>query len=311
MVVGANRGQLPLIVFGAPEDISASPWTDLGTSPGVTGSQADPLGGTDAYLITDNDAASAEGRRSESFVLNEAVSSVALFMKAGTAAASEFILRDITGAANKVIGRVTWTGPTLSVSAGTGTAFDLISLGNSWYLAIISGITTVAGNSHQFWVYGATSSATSVGTTIYFLSNCLVPGLHLDQAKAMGMPSDGSRWIHGTTGVEEAWITGTDQYLKGVIRWIPAELTQLPHVATGWNGDNEFTGVDVGWDDFLNTWARDKQTFAWVPKRSAASSNVVSYLVEPMEGEPELEDDFSYRLAIELRSSTGAKYKGY
>lgn len=311
MSIGINRGKPPLIAFGTPEDVSASPWTNLGTSPGVTGSQADPFGGTGAYLITDNDGATAEGRRSGTFTIDDTISTIMVFMKAGTASASEFILRDITGAANKCIGRIIWSGPTLSIVGGTGTAFDLVSLGNSWYLAIISNITTVSGNTHQFWIYGAKSSAATTGTTLYYIRSSLLIGDPLDRANAFGAPREGSEFLQTDGGVEDAWITGIDQLLMGGIRWIPAELQEVPRPGSPWNGDGDFATVNLGWDHFLNDWAREKQTFLWVPNRAIADENVSSYLVEPMQGNPGLEADFTRQLNFIIRSSDGSKYKGY
>jgi hypothetical protein len=86
-------------------------------------------------------------------------------------------------------------------------------------------------------------------------ANTLTLGYPLDAAVAYSLPREGSEWVQASSGVEDAWITGHDQYLRGIVRWIPREdrLTPEGRLATGWDGPN-------GWRAFLE-WARAKNPF--------------------------------------------------
>ena len=85
----------------------------------------------------------------------------------------------------------------------------------------------------------------------------LVFGLPLENALAFPRPAEGSAWAISDAGVEDAWITGTDYFLRGVIRRIPRDRQLNPAPATGWNESN---GVEA-W----LTWMRGKNIGRYYP----------------------------------------------
>jgi len=305
-----NRGKYPLIIFGAAEDLSV--WSVSGT-PIVTGSQADPVGGTDAYLVNDNDGAAVEYIYDSPVFTIDGTQAVMFMLKEGTAALTEWVLRDTTAATDRAVLRVTWVTHVLSIASGSGQAIALIDIGNGYYLGYATIDNIVAANTHELRLYPAGTVASATGTVTAYLRHTLLLGEHLDQANAFGQPSEDSEWETTPSGVEDAWIVNTFQYLSGSVRWIPRAPQALPRPASPWNGDGELTGVNTGWEYFLNSWARDKQTFLWVPNRSDASINVLSYLHDPMQENPLLETDFTRRIdGFTLKAATiGDKYRGY
>ena len=101
---------------------------------------------------------------------------------------------------------------------------------------------------------------------------------------------------------------GTDYHLAGDIRWIPDSPTDTPAIVSGWYGDNESTGVNCGVAAML-TAGRDKQSLLWVKDRSDCTTYTSGYLVQPMNGRPDLEGNWRRKFGIELRSTS--VYRGY
>lgn len=311
MALGVNRGKAPLLAYGAIQDLDASPWISVGT-PGLTPGQSDPFGGTDGVTVNDDSAGAVEGLQGPSAAVKSGVPvPITVFLKQGTSSVSHFVLRDVTAGNDRTVFQVTWSTKVVTVLSGTGSIGGLISVGGSWWLAIVSG-TPPNANAYAIRLLGATTTASATGTTVYFVRSALITAEAIDRANAWSEPRIGSRFIQGADGAEDAWITGQDHRLSGTVRWIPAEVQDTPRPASAWNGQGGLgAGIGVGWNDFLTSWGRDKQTFLWVPDRSIASTHVSSYLEEPMKGEPSLEQDFSRSLNFRFRSSDGSQYSGY
>ena len=308
MPVGVNRGKAPLIAYGAFEDLST--WQTVGT-PVITTGQADPFGGTDAYLLDDNDGAAAE-IVFETFVVATALDQpVAVFLREGTAAVTDVDFRDQTATTLRHTVRITCATGIVTTVSGAGVIIQPIALGGGWFLLLFTANSIVAGNTHAVRIHPAGTTASNTGTVTAYVRSVLVMGEALDNANAWTQPREGSRFSQGADGTEDAWIIGDDHKLKGVVRWIPPTFQQNPRTASGWDGRAPFAGVDTGWNAFLTDWARDKQTFLWTPDRSVSTLNIDSYLESPMKGAPPLEDDFTRRLDLMLRSSDGLIYEGY
>jgi hypothetical protein len=130
--------------------------------------------------------------------------------------------------------------------------------------------------------------------------NTLNVGYPLDNWATFADPREGFQTTRAPSGVEDAWDVQDDYYLAADLRWIPAANTAAP-LATGWDG---VTGVRA----FL-AWARRKNLVRFYPDATSGTF-IDSYLVDPMSGEPPLEDDGTRRIRLVLRSATTA-FEGY
>lgn len=127
----------------------------------------------------------------------------------------------------------------------------------------------------------------------------------LDNPIAYSAPREGSEWDEGGTGVEDAWILGTDQFLEGDVPFIHTNTGDNINatIATGWDGA-------TGWRAFLE-WARQKNQFRWYPDRTSGTF-VLCYLVEPMNGAPQLDEgDGTRRLHLKIRTADDSPFTGY
>ena len=305
----SNRGKFPAIVFGTAAGIGS--WTPTGT-PVVTTGQSDPVGGTEAVKLEDDDGAGIEGVLSPTFVpLTSEDLWVGVFVKEDTAATTEFRIRDTTAAFTRVTARITWSTEVLTIVGGTGVAYGVATFENGWRYVLFSAEGIVAGNDHELQLFPASfTSPTPTGATDFYLRHTLIVGEPFDQAVSYSQPRDGSRHVQAASGIEDAWITGRDEILEGGIRWIPTEPQGIPRVSSPWNGDGEFPGINTSFDFWLEE-AQCKETFLWVRDRSLSTVNVSSFLVNPLKGRPGLEQDFTRILPVAFRSENQDTYLGY
>lgn len=143
----------------------------LGGTPVRTPGQADPAGGTAAYLLQDDDATAAEQVYLATTFAGDGTKAVALFLKAGTAARTEFGIFDLTANTVRVRVRATWTAgvPTLTIAGGAGTLYPVEDWGNGWYRLAASATGVVAANTNWVQISPASAaSVTDVGTVYAF-----------------------------------------------------------------------------------------------------------------------------------------------
>lgn len=135
-------------------------------------------------------------------------------------------------------------------------------------------------------------------------ANTLEFGYPLDQASSYPQPRQGSEFGQSPGGEEDSWVVATDELLSFVARWIPAATGTTPEgtTITGWDGATGFAA-------FLS-WARAKNPFRFFPLRTSASY-VTCYLMEPMQGGPQLDDQGTRQLPMVIRSSSDAPFTGY
>ncbi len=301
----------PLVAWGSAEDISASPWADSNGTPIVTGGQADPFGGTSAYLIEDDNAAGSESRRSDVVaVVTAGEVAVAVFAKAGTATVSVVDFRDATAGVVRHSLDLAWSGgvPTPTTRTGAGTILTPISVGSSWYLIIFTATGCVSGNTHEIKLFGAATGTTPTGTTVWYVRNAvLLPPL--DQAVASDDPRAGYESVQNPSGVEDAWTVGTDHRIEADIRFVSKMPVDSPLTYSGWDGLNEISGVNVGLGAMLRA-GRDKSDLIYVPDRSDCSTFITSKLDQPLQGGVALEEDGTRRVRVVLRNGS-TEYEGY
>lgn len=127
-------------------------------------------------------------------------------------------------------------------------------------------------------------------------------GYPLDNVTAWSEPREGSDFAKVSSGEEDSWITGWDYYLEGDARWIEAAATTDP-VANGWDAA---TGADAALQ-----WLRAKNVGRFYPDKDDLGTYHEVYLVEPMRGRPDQEEDGTRRLTIRLRDVNGNPFTGY
>lgn len=131
-------------------------------------------------------------------------------------------------------------------------------------------------------------------------ANTVTFGFPLDDWRAYSQPREGSVFTQASSGVEDAWILGTDYILSGVVRWIPTTDSSNP-TRTGWDGS-------TGWRACLE-WGRQKNAVRFFPD-ATSGTYITSYLVEPLTGEHGLEPNGERSVRLVLRNSV-TDYSGY
>lgn len=152
-----------------PENFGA--WSVAGT-PVLTSGQADPFGGTAAYLVEDNDAAAFEHLTSAGDIaFTDGERCAALFVKQGSASTSWVRLRG--GATDRHRVLITWTNgvPVLSTSAGAGTRFPVEPWANGWYRIAFSAAGVLAADTNVLEFGPGTFAASGTGTGYFFGAN--------------------------------------------------------------------------------------------------------------------------------------------
>ena len=135
-------------------------------------------------------------------------------------------------------------------------------------------------------------------------ANTLELGYPLDRATPYPQPREGSQWAKSPGGVEDSWVTETDELLAAVARWIPHTTGTTPEGTpiTGWDGATGFAA-------FLR-WGRAKNLIRFYPLRTEGTY-VACYLVEPMKGAPAPENDGTRQVALVLRTSDDSAFTGF
>jgi len=204
----------------SPEDFSA--WGVIGT-PSRTSGQADPRGGTGAYLL-EADAVDEGVIHSADFT-GDGEKVVSLRLRAGTAAVSRVQVWDATagGGTDRHSVSVTWATLAVATIAGTGTNYVLKPLGGGWYRLAFSVAGVVADNDNQLRIFAAGGGAT--GTVYIYGANAWDasvpssyqgPSLATRNADLISLPLGvGTRarlslyWrgaITGSNGTDDRWL---------------------------------------------------------------------------------------------------------
>lgn len=147
-----------------PENFGA--WTTIGT-PVVTSGQTDPFGGTNAFLVGDDDAGNQERIQEAINFTGDGDKSFSLFIKEGPDPdQSNVRIADTT--ATEFMGlAITWSNGVPSLS-GQAELLSLVEYPNGWwrFSARASGITSA--NSHEYQIVPATPAAAPTGNVLVF-----------------------------------------------------------------------------------------------------------------------------------------------
>ena len=151
-------------------------WTASASPAGLTSGIKDPLGGTGAYLITDDNAAGAEYVELAVTFTGDAEKAFAVYVRPESSGTSVFRIRDLTAGVERMLVQANWVGGALgSVGVSTGTylgytlAYD--TDGILWYRLLFRTAAVTAANSHVVRLYPAeitSVTGTATGGCYFF-----------------------------------------------------------------------------------------------------------------------------------------------
>jgi hypothetical protein len=187
------------------DNTDLSTWTQV-NSPTVTGSQTDPYGGTDAWLIEDDSAVGVERITNNQTFDNDGDKVISCFIKEGTSAIHRFGIYDNTATTSRHIVKATWSGgtPTMTTDTGSGTIYEPINLGGGWYLIMMIAEGVVATNTNTYQLH-PTAIASDTGTA-YFAFPCAFENVDIPGATIAAPFTGWETSVIKTTG---AAATGT------------------------------------------------------------------------------------------------------
>lgn len=301
---------LPLIAWGSVDAFDAAPWSVASGAITVTGGQTGPFGGANAYLLNGTSAVAPDRLANTLGAMSGAGFSAALFVKQGTATTTTIGLVDTTAVVSRLVVDITWTAGVPSVALNTGGGvYGALAVGGSWYLLYLRPSGTVSGNAMRWDIYPNGATAANTGST-YVENRNIVLLDYLDTPIADETPREGSEWVQSYSGVEDAWFNGPDYRLSAKARWIPTTPQSSPVIVSGWDGRNEATGVNCGVAAMLRA-GRQKATLRFVPDRSACTTYIDSYLVDPLKDPPTLEaNNGPYRTFPLVLRNASTPYEG-
>jgi len=150
--------------------LDQSPWVDGAGTPTVTRVTGPDGVAWSGYLIEDNDGGGVEYRDLIVTFASDGAKDFGVWVKKGTASVSVIRIRDTSAPADRLLATITWSGAdpgTPSMSAGS---FVSKRAGrNSWWYLRFTTASVTAVNTNRLWLYGATDTASSTGTTLYAL----------------------------------------------------------------------------------------------------------------------------------------------
>lgn len=160
-----------------PENFAA--WNNRAGTPTLTSGQADPFGGTAAYLLTDDDITVSEGKTLACGFTGDGVKSGSIFMKAGSATVTTFHIVDDTAGQQRFFVDVTWSAagvPSTNVQAGT--LLWVVYVGFGWYWFGVQTTAVTAANNNQVVFRIEAPTPANTGTGLFFgvnLFNAVYP----------------------------------------------------------------------------------------------------------------------------------------
>lgn len=140
-------------------------WAAIGTPTNTPG--AATCGTVSLSLIGDESAIVVEGYSQTITFTGDAVKSVSFFFKQGTSTSTAFQLVDTTAVADRLLGAITWSGATPSITMTTGTLLQIAGpFGSSGvYRAEVLTTSVTATNTNSLRMYPATDAALAVLAT--------------------------------------------------------------------------------------------------------------------------------------------------
>ena len=297
----------PAIFWGAVDDLST--YTQVGTC-GVSGSQVDMFNGTGATQLSDGDGATRADRYKQYTAAYTGWHVAIVCMKqVGTDPVTAVKLENVT-LADQATATLTWSaGVPTATWLGSGAHYTPISLGSNWYAQRLY-VQAIAGNTMRLHLFPSSSTVADTTSGYFYVRNVALLDA-FGNPTSWEEPRDGSLFDQGGSGVEDAWIQGTDAHFAADVPWVPILDRDTPVSVSGWNGPLETTGVNCGVSAMLRA-GRNKETLTLFEDRTTMNGGtagagyygVDSYLMEPMSGAPDLQGDGSRSFRLHLRNPT-------
>jgi hypothetical protein len=139
-------------------------WAAIGTP--TRTAAAKTIGDLVLDLIGDDTAGTLEGYSQVIAFTGNAVKTIQVHLAAATSGSVAIRLRDVTGAANRLLAVITWSGGVPSVAMTTGFQIGTpLALAGGVYLIEFQTTSVTAANTNQLEVYPATDAALSIANT--------------------------------------------------------------------------------------------------------------------------------------------------
>ena len=288
------------ITWGSVDDMTT--WTQVNTCP-VTGGQIDPYGGLTGYSMADSDVGTVAARYVEYTAALSGWHTLTMCVKPGGASAVSAIEFENITLANSSSADLTFTAYVPTLSANGGNVMQPVAIGNGYYVQRIMQYAT-AGNTMRITVYPAGQTASDTGGSFFYCRNLTLLDV-LDNLVTYTEPREGSAWAQSGSGVEDAWIQGTDYRLDATVQWVPKAERDTPASVSGWGNPLERIGVNCGVQAMLRA-GRNKETLTFYYLRTAPSTDygTNAYLVDPMRGAPTLHPNGDRTFTLSLRSAS-------
>lgn len=199
-----------------PENFGA--WAPSVPGPVLTAGQADPFGGTAAYLINDDDAANEKYITTNPVFTGDGEKSIAIWCAQGTSPAWHFGIHN--GAVWRHGVTVTWNAgvPVVATLNGAGTRFAPENWGGGLWRIPISVLGVVAAEGNTWYIRPCLFGNANIGTVRIFGAN------------AWDSPFPGAYQGPGEAGVADA--------LLSVFNQGPGDVTVLTRVARPYHADS-------------------------------------------------------------------------
>lgn len=250
------------------DDLTA--WSTSGT-PVVTGSIDDPIGGTDAYTVEDNDGAAIERIQQATTFTGDGVKLIEAVLRERTHPSSGFSvfkIFDSTATANRAYCQIeSWSAGVPTVSVTTGTLIDLAPvLGGWWRVRVLSSAVTAA-NTNLIQVEPAATAA-ATGTIDVFRVRAYDAAALADSWNWL----DVERADNDNSAVCGYW-TGTE--------YVPAStvLSELANSVGAWWGPDKSGELrfhvlkDPSLETNWFTFPRELDNAAWTKTRATISAD--------------------------------------
>lgn len=187
-------------------------WTAVTTT--RTAGQADPYGGTAAYLLTPTGGTGSNIYQNVPYTGN-GTKAVMGHVRGGTSAATLFEFMDETTATLRFDLLITWTAgvPVPSASTGSGTVFTLVARPNGWYEITGNVNSIIAANVNRWHTYVDVGGS----GTVYFFGanswNSVTPAAYIGPSHTQ---ATGDRlYLDGATASVTNWLRAGDLVTVG------------------------------------------------------------------------------------------------
>lgn len=150
-----------------------STWTSVGAV-ALTSGQADPKGGTAAWLLTDASTSQLRGKTLPVTIVATSRAGVSIHMRQGTTASTAGVLyrlRATTANVNRAAVTVTWAQGKPTATVNTGSSWEPpMALRGAWWRISLRGTTlTSTGQTHQVEIYpGGTTGVGNKGNVYVY-----------------------------------------------------------------------------------------------------------------------------------------------